>query len=275
MSDDLVRLRTECLRLKSALHDRITGLPALPLLFDEMRRMLDERRSIGLLHVAVKNLSFVESVYGWQTFDRIVGQQAALLGRLRGMALPASAPLAQIGIHGEEMIVVVATKPDGTEVDQRYLQSLASTIESALGRLFANEEFATIVPRLEARAGYALLSEDPFYRFERAVYRAVEAARSRASGREERARRSWSDELRELIREERIVVHFQPVVALESLEVFGYEALSRGPPGAGWNLPRSCSRARAMRGFCPSSTVSAAAPRSHRRGGSAGAGRSS
>ena len=41
MIDDPTIARPEYLRLRSALFDRITGLPALPLLFDELRELLE------------------------------------------------------------------------------------------------------------------------------------------------------------------------------------------------------------------------------------------
>lgn len=237
MTDDLTRLRTENLRLRSVLHDRITGLPSVPLLFDELRALLDARRSIGILHLAVPALPFVESVYGWQTFDRIVGEQASILESLRGTLLPTDARFAQTGIHGEEMIVAIPAGPGGAEVDALYLQAAAAGIEDAARARLATEEFATIVPRLDPRAGFALLSENPFYRFERLVYRAIEEARALARRRDDRRRRSWGAEVEQLIREANIIVHFQPVVDLETFEVVGYEALSRGPQGSGLETP--------------------------------------
>ena len=45
------RYRREYLKLRSALYDRNTGLPAFPVLFDRLRTMLDGRRRIGVLHI--------------------------------------------------------------------------------------------------------------------------------------------------------------------------------------------------------------------------------
>lgn len=234
MKDDAIRLKTECLRLRGALYDRITGLPALPVLFDELRSLLDQRRAIGVLHVGVTNLPLVESIYGWQTFDRIVGEQAEAVTTMIGGILPREACLAQEGIHGEELIVVLPVPLDGSDLGAAHLQKTAAKVEGALRRLYARDDFATIVPRLEARVGFSLLSENPFFRFERLVYRAVEEARVHALRRDERRRRSWGAEIQAVIREGRIVVHYQPVVNLDTLEVIGYEALSRGPKGSGF-----------------------------------------
>ena len=60
----------ESLKLRSVLYDRATGLPTYPLLFDRLREELDRRRHLGVLHVEIADLELVESLYGWQVFDR-------------------------------------------------------------------------------------------------------------------------------------------------------------------------------------------------------------
>lgn len=231
------RSRLDYLRMRSALIDRITGLPAVSLLFDEMRAMLDRRRAIGLLHVSSSNLPLVESVYGWRTYDRVVGRQAEEVIRQIGGLLPPGARLAQMGIHGGELIAVVPEQPDGRDVDTVYVQGRARELEAALRTLFEAEEFATLAPRMDPQVGFAFLSENPYYRFERLVYRAVEEARSQPVRRHERMRRSWGGEIQQVIRDGGIRVHYQPVVDLTNLRVIGYEALSRGPEGSALESP--------------------------------------
>ena len=82
------RYRTDYLKLRSALYDRTTGLPAFPVLFDRLRTMLDRRRRIGVLHLEVANLGQVESLYGWQVFDRILSRVARELSGAVGEELP-------------------------------------------------------------------------------------------------------------------------------------------------------------------------------------------
>lgn len=231
------RSRVDLLRLRTALYDRITGLPSLPVIFDDMRGLLDRRSAIGLLHIALENLAVAESVYGWQSFDRIVQRQAAVLEGMRGNELPQDTVFAQISIHVHEVIAVIPGDEDGRGVDVASLQNLSRRVEARMRALFQSEEFATIVPRLEPRVGYARLSEDPFYRFERQVVRVVDEARARPARSADRRQRSRGEEIQQVIRDGGISVHYQPVVELETLEVMGYEALSRGPAGSLFESP--------------------------------------
>ena len=71
------------LKMKSVLHDRATELPAYPLLFDNLRTWLDDRRQLGVLHFDIVNIEMVESIYGWQVFDSVVSHAAQALRSTR------------------------------------------------------------------------------------------------------------------------------------------------------------------------------------------------
>jgi EAL domain-containing protein (putative c-di-GMP-specific phosphodiesterase class I)/GGDEF domain-containing protein len=229
--------RNEFLRLRSALHDRITGLPSYPLLFDALRSALDRRRHLGVLHVDVANLDLVESLYGWQVFDRVLARIADVLRRLPGTELPRGALLAVNGVAGDRIVAFLPENGSGKEVEPADLARMAGATRVCLEQAFDEEEWAGLSPRLAFRVGHALLSEDPFYRFERRVHAAVEEARTLSVRRRRRAETVRGAELRRIIREAEIFSVFQPVVDLATGETIGHEALARGPKDSGFEMP--------------------------------------
>lgn len=233
------RYRAGYLKLKSVLYDRTTGLPAFPVLFDELHAMLDRRREIGVLHVEVANLPMVESLYGWQTFDRIVGRVARLLRSAVGDELPSTTLLAVNGVAGDRFVCFVPETRDGRDVDDAFLGESGRAICRRLDRVFDDDTFVGLSPRLCFRAGHALLSANPFFRFERCVYGAVEEARAAHQRRERRRDLSWGEELHEIIQSSCVETLFQPVFEIESREVLGFEALSRGPRDTMFEAPRA------------------------------------
>jgi EAL domain-containing protein (putative c-di-GMP-specific phosphodiesterase class I) len=254
--------RSGYLRLKSALYDRVTGLPSLPLLFDRLRGWLEHRRSIGVLHVEVVDLVMVESLYGWQVFDRIVAHCARALEGSRGAELPEDTLIALNGVAGDRFVLFVADKSTGHAVDPPFLAALSTAVCRRLERAFDDERFAGLSPELRFRAGHALLSANPFYRFERCVYAAVEAARGMHGRREDLRERSWGDELEAIIRDGAVRTLFQPVVELETRRVVGHEALSRGPrdslfemPGAMFALSGRVGAARELDRVCQEAAI--------------------
>jgi len=237
VADTLEGLRTESLRLRSAVVDRTTGLPAYAFLTDALRGLLETRRQLGVLHAEIPDLDLVESLYGWQVFDRIVAKVAGHLRESVGALLPTEALLSLAGVGSDRFVVFAPNAPGGASIDLPYLENAARALERHLAGAFDTREFDGLNPRIHFRIGTALLTENPFFRFERRVHAAVEAARSQHARRETGRRASWEGELHRLIEEAGISTFLQPVVDLETGGVLGYEALARGPEGSALEAP--------------------------------------
>jgi EAL domain-containing protein (putative c-di-GMP-specific phosphodiesterase class I) len=119
------------------------------------------------------------------------------------------------------------------------LAAIAAGVKIRLDAAQDEEPFRTLSPRLSMRIGFAFLSEDPFYRFERRVHAAVNEARTLPDRREHSRDRVWGAELRKVIREQGIRTLWQPVVELVSGEFHGFEALARGPKDSMFEMPRA------------------------------------
>jgi len=160
-----------------------------------------------------------------------------VLRRLPGAELPRGALLAVNGVAGDRMVAFIPETASGKEVEPADLARMAGATRVRLEQAFDDEEWAGLSPRLAFRVGHALLSEDPFYRFERRVHAAVEEARTLSERRRRRAETVRGAELRRIIREAEIFSVFQPVVDLATGETVGHEALARGPKGSGFEMP--------------------------------------
>lgn len=237
--DPIERYRNAYFRLRGVLHDRNTDLPAYPMLNDTLRSWLEDRRAVGVVHVEAANAGLVESLYGWQIFDRVVARMAATVRECVGRVLPASALLAVDAVPGERVVAFIPADDEGHEVDQAALGRMAAALRARLEEAFDEDDFATLSPRLAIRAGHAFVTLDPFFRFERRVHAAIEEARSLPSRRERGRDRAWRAELEQILRDEMISVLFQPVVSLASEEVLGFEALTRGPKDSALEMPRA------------------------------------
>jgi EAL domain-containing protein (putative c-di-GMP-specific phosphodiesterase class I)/GGDEF domain-containing protein len=236
---NLAWYRRQYLRYRSVLHDRTTDLPAFPLLFDDLHALLEDRKQIGVLHLEIDHLTLVESLYGWQVLERVLSRVAAELVGTVGDELPAGSLLALSGVAGDRFIAFLPARPDGSEVEAAYLAEVGDRLAARLETVFGGEAFVGLSPKLGFRIGQALLSPNPFYRFERRVYAALEEARSYTEQRQRRRDVAWSDELQMIIRKAAVDTLFQPVVDLRTGEILGYEAFSRGPKDSPLEMPRA------------------------------------
>jgi EAL domain-containing protein (putative c-di-GMP-specific phosphodiesterase class I) len=79
--------------------------------------------------------------------------------------------------------------------------------------------------------GHALLHRDPMLRTERALHKALDEAMYMSLRQRSRAEDQSARALDRLIREERIVTHYQPIMSLADMVVLGHEVFSRGAAG--------------------------------------------
>jgi EAL domain-containing protein (putative c-di-GMP-specific phosphodiesterase class I) len=124
-------------------------------------------------------------------------------------------------------------------VESAYLAETGSELCRRMQREFDDDAFVGLSPKLEFRVGHAMLSQSPFYRFERRVYAALEEARAYNEQRERRRESSWSGELQRIIQTSAVDTVFQPVVDLRTRAVLGYEAFARGPKDSLFEHPRT------------------------------------
>lgn len=245
MSDDLFgrpspeRYRIGYLKLRTLLWDRTTELPAFPSLIDRLRTALDERHHLGLIQLEIAELDLVESIYGWQVFDRVMARVAGTLRRLLDSELPPGSLLALERVAGERFLVFVPQDPRGRDPEPKWLAERGRRLVGLINAVLAGDDLDGIAPRLRARAGHALILPSPFYRFERCIYGALREAEEQAGSQDRRRDLAWRGELERIVGEGAIEMHFQPIVDLHTGEPLGYEALARGPEDSLFSAPRA------------------------------------
>ncbi|MDH3628821.1 MAG: EAL domain-containing protein [Acidobacteriota bacterium] len=230
--------RREFLRLRGVTHDRTTDLPVYAVLIDRFRGLLDKRRSLGLLHVGLGELSTVESLYGWQVYDKVVTVAAAALRESIADSLADGALLAIDHAGGCGFVVVVWDENERSEWTTERLSSGAQALRAAVSGALAGHGLDRLNPSPQVQAGHARLSQNPFYRFERRLQHAVAEAAAMDARVERRRESSWSEALDQIISRAAVETLFQPVVDLKNRAVLGWEAFSRGPHDSELESPR-------------------------------------
>ncbi len=231
-------LRTEYLRLRAALYDPNTDLSGLPAVHDGVRALFELGRHVGVVHGALAGLSRIEAIYGWQATDRLLSVAGAVLRASRGSTLPERSVLAPGGIYGGSFAAFIPVPPEAAD-PLEFVRESAARLGARYLERFDTPEFTTMSPHPEFRLGHAVFTNEPFFRLERIVYRALEEA-SRSSMRGEDRRRGGNvAELRRILEEGDIEVVFQPIVHLEDSRIIGYEAFCRGPRDSALERPQA------------------------------------
>ena len=250
--------------VKAVVFDPVTSLPTLSALLPHIRKVLAQRKGIGLLAVSIAQFSKLEEIYGWESFDEIVRGVAACLKATKDAALRKEDALAELTVNGNIFVLILAPPRRRRTIASADLLALKRRVSKRLETYLSD----TMNPELLRRFGYfigaAVMKKDSSVRVERLLYRTIDEALSVAATEQERTRRSRARELKAIIDRKRIATVYQPIVDLTSRSVIGYEAFSRGPKGALespdtlfqvayeaeliWQLERLC-RERALRGL--------------------------
>ena len=225
----------QALLLDQVTHDQLTGLPNRSLVINQLELRIDrlsrERGTIGLVFFDIDRFKLVNDAYGHGYGDDLL---QAVAGRLLGANLGAEL-VARIG--GDEFVVLLkegATIADAHESAQRVrslvvqplpVRGLELGISVSIGIAFVDQDS-------EAVTAETLLRDA-----DTAMYRAKDAGRDtvavfRESMRERVARRlELETAMRGALEGGEFIVHYQPIVALPSGRIRGFEALLR------WNNP--------------------------------------
>jgi EAL domain-containing protein (putative c-di-GMP-specific phosphodiesterase class I)/GGDEF domain-containing protein len=223
-------LRAEWLKLRGYLFDPNTGLPALPAVVEDVRRRLEDGEAMGLIYLDLASGERLESICGWQAYDRLLKQVTAALLEFRGRSLTPRDTVALTAVRGDEFLVFVGPR-DGQGLDERRLTRLRERLAEDLFARLRLEVDSEVPQGIAISCGSAMMQIDPTVRIERAIYQAIEEVRTICRRQRERRHGLRLNELRRILAARDVMIRYQPIVRLDDGVIHGFEALSSGPSG--------------------------------------------
>jgi EAL domain-containing protein (putative c-di-GMP-specific phosphodiesterase class I)/GGDEF domain-containing protein len=223
-------LRAEWLQLRGCLFDPTTGLPALPAVIEQVRRRLEDGEAIGLIYLDLASGERLESICGWQTYDRLLRQVSAAILAFRERALTPQDAVAVTAVRGDEFVIFTGARL-GQTLDEPRLTRLCDRLAAELAAKLQLAADSEIPPGISVSCGSALVAIDPTVRIERSIHQAIAEVRTQCRRQRERQRGMRLGELRRILAARDVLIRYQPIVRLDDGLIHGFEALSSGPPG--------------------------------------------
>lgn len=214
-------------RVRELFFDATTEVPTLAVVVDELRRRVESGDSLQVYCIEIEPLFSVAERDHWDAFDAL---RHEFVRGLRVMVAP---------ILGND--VIMATSHAGANDFYCFIRNdanpgnhtqLARDLERrARNMIHAAVIDPNMVDEVAIFAGGAITQPQPIFA-PRILYNAVREAKDNAERRETRYLNAMREKLIRVVRDQAIRTVFQPVLDLETRQIIGYEALSRGPEGS-------------------------------------------
>jgi diguanylate cyclase (GGDEF)-like protein/PAS domain S-box-containing protein len=223
-----------------ALHDSLTGMPNRTLVFDRLDQALarcrrDPASDVGVIVVDVDHFKQVNDSYGHPAGDQLLVSLAAALEDV----LRDSDTAGRLG--GDEFVIVcenVHGPGDLADIAERLRSAVRMPVQIGAATLLPSISLGCTLTNGDTSVDQVIAEADA------ALYRAKAAGRGRFEMFDEDMRQSshaeleLRTELERALDNEELRLHYQPIVALGSGQVLGYEALLRWQhPTRGLLLP--------------------------------------
>jgi len=202
---------------------------------EELSAQLAERGSLGLIVFDASGIGSVEYAYGVEAYDEVRQRLFKVLDEQRGKDYRAADILALDEPRGLRFLIFLDRKRRKnlplTPADLRAARHrMAAVLPQALARVAF--PYLKTLPRVDVGGGLAIRNPlvHPARLIDQAIKDALDSAELLRRGDELAVR----ERIQDLIIRERIVTAFQPIFKMADRSVLGFEALSRGARGSGF-----------------------------------------
>ena len=212
---DYERLHGEWLRFRGQVVDATTDLPTLSAVLDDVRRLMEERGTIGVVYLDVGGEGAAEPLRGAEDYDAVLARFAKALLGLKGEGIIGPRDIAAtLGVRSDKYLLFVRAH-ESLPVELAALESRARRIRERLEQAMADPGGDGAAP-VVLHVGHALMYRDPMLRAERSIHRALDEAMFMSLRQRTREEDRRMHALDEVIAGDQIITLFQPIVDLRT-----------------------------------------------------------
>jgi EAL domain-containing protein (putative c-di-GMP-specific phosphodiesterase class I) len=226
---EFVTLRGKWQKERTRLYDRDTGLPTIATLTEDLGKELVNRGSLAVLIFRPGSEGRVEEVWGWEAYDDLLLDFVRRLKAFQTDGIVPTGTFCLPYVRSDEIILMV--EPGTVLLEEPgALEQKAAELDQLIRGYLA--ERADLSGRFRSFVGAGRILLDPKHRLERLIYRGIAEARDQVTRKTVRAEIRGGELLQDAIARRDISPVFQPVFDLQTGDMIGMEALSRGPRGS-------------------------------------------
>ncbi len=205
----------EYTKFKGVIYDPLTGLPTIAGVFNELKERLEAEKKLGIISIKLLEGEKLEGEYGFGMYDKWI---VKIAGILKDLVIQRFTPL--------ENPILFMLQPRSD-----HFLLIFSILKE--GKLLEEEIDALLMKEIpvSCKVSYLPIVYDPVNRVERVIWRILEKLEMERLREESKMEIRLRAIFKTTLKRAEIKTVYQPIYDLEKKEIFGYEALSRGPAG--------------------------------------------
>lgn len=204
---------------------------------DAMVQRLGDAGSVGTIVVDLAPLECIETVAGIEKYAQIAERIESAVRGVVGSQLAEGDMILRSGGVPETLEVLFFRDGSHRAFYEKDMPGLAAAIQHHLAKNAPKLVFPFLRATPPLPTGHAIALKGPGSRAERVISMAIKRALRRARLNRELTELDEDQMLASLVASEDITAVYEPIVHLENREIYGYEALARGPWGSPWQSP--------------------------------------
>lgn len=212
-------------------------IPVYQEIVDDISSLLTTNLSLSALYINCSRINIIEKHFGKKIYVDVLRKVHALLCDMKGKIIRSTDIIATRDKLGDEFIIFLSGKRADKKFYPTDLELLCERMTNCLNEAVNAITFPYLRGRPKVVVGYAILIYNPLIRDERLINKLIEDAKLMSEYQAFKRMMRDKEKLQELILKESIRTVFHPIVDLEKKEIFGYEALTRGPEGTEYEKP--------------------------------------
>ncbi|MFH2099326.1 MAG: EAL domain-containing protein, partial [Pseudomonadota bacterium] len=217
--------------------DRVLKLPTVIREYEKVEAILNDLLYMACITVQIEQLSRIEYLYGSNSYTHLLSTITSILKTTKDREFRGQ-DIFVVDLYDADTFVIFLSAPREDRTRLVYhLEDIAERIRLRL----ESEVFNLLYPYLKEycrpNIGYALEIKNPMVSNMRLIRQLVRNAKKMGEFMAAKQDYTARYALQRIIIEQDLHTVFQPIVELSSLEIIGYEALSRGPSNTVFTSP--------------------------------------
>lgn len=210
-------------------YNKSLELPTLIKEYGEVERIFADIQYLACLTVRVDHLNKVECLYGSDAYGKMLSKITDMLKSLKKKVFRHEDIFIVDLVDVDSFVIFLAPPREKKTQLLDHLERIADRVRINLEREIFHLFYPYLKEYSRPKIGHALTIKNPMINTMRLIMQLINNSKRMGEFTADKQEYISKYNLQKIIIEKKIKTLFQPIVNMTTLEIFGYEALSRGP----------------------------------------------